>query len=279
MSAYEDHISVLTFAGLNQSAETNLDLKYAVDGFGFDVENGVMKSVNGEILNVEGRLYCPTLEVPNISVANNNPCSLSVLHKRRNPVIDIGEFTEASETVFIVAIAGGKVYYRDKYSVNEWHMLGQIGTARYDCVTYELNYSPPVEIASVETLIQDGAGYVYFDKPQFKYVPVTYANNAYTYVDKDGQTQTLGTDALVRKPYEFPADALFISDWHSGLWCVYSPPDSYALDDTVVAISRHISAASTLPSFSCTSASARSLSASCSFLIRCSCSALALSFS
>lgn len=240
MTKYDDVISIKKFAGLNQSNDGhNVDLAYATGGYNFDTSYGGLKSY---------RQAVPLPQVADtvdqtIPYTAGTKFTLAFLVKRWQYNNGVIGKSDSYTNAFAIAFANGTAYYRKKvnntFAGVAWTKIkdasgnnASFTDCRFDTVTYELNYLPPVTIT--DTIAADiknnGTKYVVFDNENgFDYYLVKssdgLAANAY-YTDNQGSNHNISSlpEAYrgIRLSLEdAPADCLLITNKTDGLFCIY----------------------------------------------------------
>lgn len=243
-AAYEDIISIDSFAGINQSREDNTKLSYAVDGKNFFTTHGVLQCMrtpkiqtavyNDGMLDFSKDIPVTGKMEPEIMGGH----TLAFLHKRWKS----GESgIIPSYGVWAVAVVCGRLYARQSYNDHlldfegsEWvEMLTESGehfsfaNDAFDTLTYELNYSPPVVLtdAILQEVESESKKYFVFDQEDYKYHKVESDGASASYVNDSGTSVSLALNSSkVRFAYESaPVDALLISNAVDGMYCIYAP--------------------------------------------------------
>lgn len=227
MAGYEDIVSIPKFAGINQSGDGyNTDLKYAYRGKGFDTRLG-------DLTPWKAPLY---LDISGDGIDYSELPTLAFISKRwtmgQSGVIPADKHSNQ----FCIVVANGNLYWiksnyqggASPFSFAECHKMDGISftNSKFDTLTYELNYAPPVDItSSIKQDISSGGEWYAYNNDDYDYykLSINSGGNA-VYTNKQGEVVI--ANGKVRKGYAAPVDCLLMTNADDGMYCVYIPLDS-----------------------------------------------------
>lgn len=253
MAKFEDVWSISKFQGLCQNTdEHNLGLAYAVDGMNFNTLSGGFKPYHKAVLlpTVHGASVDTSLELD--TEDGDGALTLGFLTKRWQYNSGVIGRANTYENVYAIAVVDGRLYYRktaqNTFDGTTWTELMNPDTgtsfafqkSKFDVTTYELNYTPPVQIsASIIAAIYGGQAIYYaFDYDDYAYYEVHSddGSTAY-YTDRHDAQHVLTVSSLVRQSSEdAPMDCLLMTNSEDGMYCVYAPLDSTSLNVVYVPV-------------------------------------------
>lgn len=244
-NSYEKQLTFGDFKGICQVGSGHgLSLSYAHDGYGFMTYKGEIRSMNPPV-----PFFNPATNTNVVPYGiYQNGFAMATLYRRFHRVDDVVVGSKAKYVVFINN--DGYVWYKqarfDEDDENDsptggW-MCANTGAPLIDsegavlsgkpcCVSYEINFAPPVTLTSaILTEITGGTKYYYFDHASYQYKDVFVTDGKAYYKDKDENEKELTIDAnTVRMGYDAPVDALFIAHPDFGLACLYTSLESDVL--------------------------------------------------
>lgn len=233
---HEGNLSIDRFLGINQSAD-NLGLSYAADGYNFSVDHGVLSSVRipsgATVSGTEPDFVDNIIVDGEIKNARGFVKTMAFISQRWK---DGFSGAIPADTTWMVTVNGGKIYARKNVNGLNYHFSGTEWTEVYDgafqddlfdCVTYEINYAPP-EIFTLPMLVSIGNGdrsWYAYDNDDYAYHVIEYKDGMGYYTNLNGEEKPVNVDEnYVRKGYDYPVDALLMSNAKDGMFLVYCKP-------------------------------------------------------
>ena len=250
-SKYEDTLSISKFQGINQCTDGhNMSLGYAVAGRNFDTSYGGFRPFH-KAKNIPATAQAVIDTTMPLSDTGDGALTLAFFTKRWQLNAGVIGRADSYENAYCVAVVDGKLYYRRKtqnsFEGTAWTEIKNpsnnqsfaFKNSKFDFTTYELNYTPPVQItAAIITAIYGGQTYYTFDRTDYAYYEV-HSDDGETayYTNRAGDNVTLGGTAKVRvSSDEAPMDCLLITNAEDGMWCIYAPLDVNTLSIAYVPI-------------------------------------------
>lgn len=245
---HEGNLSIDRFLGLNQSAD-NIGLSYAAKGYNFSVEHGVLQSVNKASEQKPLSSFEPdhtfiTDEYGGID-ARNDIRMLGFISQRWK---DGYSGAIPADTTWLITVLNGRIYARKSvggtttgFHGTDWIEVynGAFVSDLFDCVTYEINYAPP-EIFNTELLIKvmnKTINLYAFDTDDYAYHVLQGGDGYAYYINNDGEEKQITLDeTYVRRGYDYPVDALVMSNSKDGMYLVYCKPAG-AGNETTLSVS------------------------------------------
>lgn len=229
---HEDILSIDQFLGLNQSAD-NLRMSFAASGYNFSVNHGVLQSVREPYRCATETGVNPDFPIKDYETSRDLSMTLAFISQRWK---DGYSGAIPADTTWLITVVDGKIYARKNVSGlnkqfvgTDWIEIydGAFVDDLFDCVTYEINYAPPV-IFTLEMLVDVANGkdnwYVY-DNDDYAYHAVKHKDGAGYYTNLDGEEKPVNVDeSYVRLGYSYPVDALLMSNAKDGMFLVYCEP-------------------------------------------------------
>lgn len=251
---HEDILSIDQFLGLNQSAD-NLRLSYAADGYNFSVKHGVLQSVKtGVIQQTENKLdpdYDYTQDLGEYETLDARK-SIRMLGKISQRWKDGYSGAIPADITWLITVLHGKIYARKHvggtnvgFFGTDWIEVydGAFQKDLFDCVAYELNYAPPEMLTNdilIEVMNKTASIYAY-DADDYAYHMIDYHllsdDNGNTTHDHAYYLNNAGKEVVVevgktyiRRGYDYPVDAIVMSNSKDGMYLVYCPPQGAGND-------------------------------------------------
>ena len=238
---YEDVLSISKFAGINQNTDGhNQNMGYAVSGLNFDTSHGGLKPFHKAVRISSQSTAGVDTSLP-LSVNGDGALTLAFMTRRWQ--LDAGIIGKADSYTnkYCIVVVDGRLYYRRSaqgtFDGCAWTEILNPATglsfafaqSKFDCITYELNYFPPVTITSqIIAAIYAGSTYFTFDLKDYDFYEV-HSDDGLTayYTDRHDKKHDLTSTSRVRvQSAEAPMDCLLMTNAQDGMYCIYSLLDT-----------------------------------------------------
>lgn len=232
---YEDVLSIDTFTGLNQGRD-NLRMSFASAGYNFEVRHGTLRSTGtiGIRPAATSELPAPTVD-PETYNSNDLIGTLGFISQRWKYGLS---GVIPAHTTWAITVLNGKIYARksvkgltDGFWNTDWVEIYDGGFQQdlFDVITYEMNMSERFTVDG-RTILRLAKGTITgeaYDETDAKYYPVIVKDideddtPEIYYVNDAGETIFLITGEKFRILYDYPVDALVMSNSKDGMYVVY----------------------------------------------------------
>lgn len=247
---FEDVWSISKFQGLCQNTdEHNLGLPYAVDGLNFNTLSGGFKPFHKAVRIPTNSSLDTDTRLP-LDPEGDGALTIAFLNKRWQYNNGVIGRANTYENLYCIIVVDGYIYYKCT-SQNSFVDRPWIGTlltptqepfknSKFDVVSYELNYLPPVQInaAIIAQIYAGEATYYTFDLGDYAYYEV-HSDDGTTayYTDRHDEVHTLTNTAKVRlSSDDAPVDCILMTNSEDGMWCIWAPLDNNFLQMAYVPV-------------------------------------------